>query len=93
MGKRKERIEQAEFVNDVESGGVHGVAPEIAQEVGMFLEDVHIDASACEQIAQHHTRRPATGDAASGVYLFIISHLGYVNHGRQYRAEWQFCMQ
>lgn len=60
----EEFVEQAEFVDDLERGGVDRVAAELAEEVGVLLEDDHIDAGAGEQPAEHHPRRPATGGAA-----------------------------
>ena len=41
-----------------------GVAAEVAQEVGVLLEDDNPNAGTGEQQAQHHARRPAAGDAA-----------------------------
>ena len=40
------------------------VPAEVAQEVGVLLEDEDVDAGAGEEEAQHHAGRPAAGDAA-----------------------------
>ena len=63
VGDRVEFGAQAELVDDVQRRRMHGVAAEVAEEVGVLLEDDHLDAGAGEQEAQHDARRSATGDA------------------------------
>ena len=48
---------------------MNGVAAEIAQEVGMFLQHHHIDARTREQKAEHETARPAANNATPGGQL------------------------
>ena len=66
VGPSEERVQQAEFVHHLHGGGMHGVAAEIAQEVGVLFQHDHIDAGAREQEAEHHPGRPAADDAAAG---------------------------
>jgi len=44
---------------------VNGVAPKIAQKIGVFLQNNDVDAGARQQKAQHHSRRPAAGNSAT----------------------------
>ena len=46
---------------------MHGVAAEVAQEVGVLLHHGDVDAGAGEQQAQHDSRGTAAGDDAGGV--------------------------
>ena len=55
---------EAEFVEEPQRAGVHRVAAEVAQEVGVLLHHRDVDAAAGEQQAQHHARRAAAGDQA-----------------------------
>jgi hypothetical protein len=61
----QERLEQAELVDHLERGGVDRVAAEVAQEVGVLLEDQDLDAGPGQQEAEHHPGRPAAHDAAA----------------------------
>ena len=47
-------LKEAKFVHDFEGGGMKGVAAEVAQEIGMLLEDYNLDSGAGEQKSQHH---------------------------------------
>jgi hypothetical protein len=49
---------------------VHGVAAEIAEEVGVLFQHHDIDAGTSEQIAEHHAGGPATNDATSYLHRF-----------------------
>jgi hypothetical protein len=51
--------EQTEFVHDFKRRCVDGIAAEIAQEVGMLLQHLNLQAGACQQEAQHHAGRTA----------------------------------
>ncbi len=42
-----------------------GVATEIAQEIGMFLENDDRDVRACQKIPQDHAGRATPGDATA----------------------------
>ena len=66
MRQPQEIVEQAELVHQLQRGGVDGVAAEVAQEVGVLLEDDDIDPGAGEEEAEHHPGRPAARDAAGG---------------------------
>ena len=59
-------IEQAELVHQLERRWVHGVAAEIAKEIGMLFQHHDVDARARQQEAQHHPGRPAASDGALG---------------------------
>ena len=67
MRKFQEPVDQAEFVHHLQRRGMHGVAAEIPEEIGVFLQHQRIDAGAPEQISQHHAGRAAADNAASGV--------------------------
>ena len=41
-----------------------GVAAEIAEKIGVLLDDDDLDAGACQQKAEHHPGRAAAHDAA-----------------------------
>src|SRR6516225_6245155 len=41
------------------------VAPEVAQEIGVFFENDNIDTGSCEQKSQHHTRWSAAGNTTA----------------------------
>ena len=60
----EEFIDQAEFVHQLERRGMHDIAAEIAQEVGVLFENGDRDAGARQQKAEHHAGRPAAGHAA-----------------------------
>src|SRR5258706_2408780 len=67
MWQFQEFIQQPKLVHHLHSGGVDGVAAKIAQEIGMFLEDHHINAGARQQEAEHHAGRPSTSDATGRI--------------------------
>ena len=58
----EEALEHPELVEDFHGRGVDRVAAEIAEEVGVLLEDLHAAAGAGEQQAGHHARRAAADD-------------------------------
>ena len=75
----EEGVEEAEFFEDFERGGVHGVAAEIAVEVFVFFEDGDVDARAGELEAKHHAGGASAYDAACclewGIHCeFNVSH-------------------
>ena len=49
LGERGEARSEAELVEQGQGGGVDGVAAEVAQEVGVLLQDGDRDAGAGEQ--------------------------------------------
>ena len=62
---------QAQFVEQPQRAGVHGVAAEVAQEVGVLLHHRDVDAAAGEQQAQHDSRGTAAGDDAGGLLRVV----------------------
>ena len=60
----EEFVEQAELVHQFERRRVHGVAAEIAKEIGMLFQHHDIDAGARQKKAEHHPGRPAAGDGS-----------------------------
>ena len=66
MRQPEEFIEEAEFVHQLQGRRVDRVAAEVAEEVGVLLQDDDPHAGAGEQEPEHHPRRPAADDAALG---------------------------
>ena len=64
VGQAQELLQQAQLVHQLERGGVDGVAPEVAEEVGVLLEHQHRDAGAGEQEPEHHAGGAAARHAA-----------------------------
>jgi hypothetical protein len=62
----EEIVEEAEFVDELKSGGVDGVAAEVAEEVGVFFEDEDFDTGASEEEGEDHAGGAASGDEAGG---------------------------
>jgi hypothetical protein len=63
--RQREKVrEQSELVHHLEGRGMDGVAAEVAQEVGVLLENQHVHAGAGQKEPEHHAGRPAAGDAA-----------------------------
>jgi len=65
---REQPVQRAELVDQLERRGVHGVAAEVAKEVGVLLEHHHVDARPREQPAQHHPRGATSDDAAARLH-------------------------
>jgi hypothetical protein len=61
-------IEQPKFVRNLKRRGVDGVAPEVAEEIGVFLQHRHVDAGAGEQKPEHHAGGSTPGDATDSGY-------------------------
>ncbi len=59
-----EPLEQAELVEQAQGDRVHGVAAEVAQEVGVLLQHGDLDAGARQQQAEKQSRRAAPDDRA-----------------------------
>lgn len=68
MGKGEEGVEQAQLVEELERGGMDGVAAEVAEEVLVFFEDGDIDAGASEEEAEHDSGGATADDAAGGFW-------------------------
>src|SRR5205807_3952287 len=63
--KGEKIVEETQVVHDLQSGGVQGVATEVAEEVAVFFEHGDLHSSTGQQEAEHHARRTATSDAAT----------------------------
>ncbi|HYC24473.1 MAG TPA: hypothetical protein VEC58_00420 [Roseiarcus sp.] len=57
-------FEQPQFAHEIERRWVDRVAAKVAQEVGVFLQDDDVEACPRQEVARHHSRRTAAGDAA-----------------------------
>ena len=66
MWERQKFVEQAQLVEELERGGMDGVAAEVAEEVLVFFEDGDIDAGAGEEEAEHDACGASADDAAGG---------------------------
>ena len=60
----EEFLQQPQLMHDLQGGGMHRVAAEIAQEVLVLLQHRDIHPGAGQQKAAHHARRAAAGDHA-----------------------------
>src|SRR5262249_55118662 len=63
----QELFEQAEFVHYLKCRGMNSIAPEVAQEIAMLLQNQDLDSGPCQQIAQHYPGGTATGDTTAGL--------------------------
>jgi len=63
VGELEEAVEEAELVEELQGGGVDGVAAEVAEEVGVFFEDGDGDARAGEEEAEHDAGGASADDA------------------------------
>ena len=59
-----EPLEQAQLIEQAQGDRVHGVAAEVAQEVGVLLQHGHVDAGARQHQSQKQSRRAAPDDRA-----------------------------
>jgi len=80
MALDEKLVEKAELVHQLEGGGMDGVAAEVAEEVGVFLEDGDVDAGAREEEAEHHAGGASADDAAGSGDLRGL--------GVGHRGEW-----
>jgi hypothetical protein len=77
VGDCEELFEEAQFIEEVERGGMDGVSPKIAEEVLVLFENGDLDAGAGEEKAQHDACGPASDDAAGrGERVWRHSHRG-----------------
>jgi hypothetical protein len=60
-------FEQTEFVHDLKCRGMNRIAPEVAQEIGMLLQNQDFDSGPCQQIAQHYPGGTAAGDTTAAL--------------------------
>ncbi len=89
MRQLEKLVEQAELAHDVERRGMDGIAAEVAQEVGVFLEHDDIDAGAREQKTQHEAAWASADDGAPGGELLGGNslHLARWDRGRSSRMH------
>jgi hypothetical protein len=64
MRKRQEFLKVVELIHYLQCRGMDGVAPEIAQEIVMFLNHGDVNAGPCEQQPYHQARGPGSYDNA-----------------------------
>ena len=53
-------------MQELQCGGVDGVAAEVAEEVLVLFEDGDVDAGTGEEKAEHHARGTTANDTARG---------------------------
>ena len=58
----QELVDQPELAQQFEGRGMDGVAAEIAQEVGVLLQHLHLAPGPREQQPRHHPRGPTADD-------------------------------
>ena len=63
----EELVEEAELVEELERGGMDGVAAEVAEEVFVLFEHGDVDAGAGEEEAEHDAGGASADDAAGGL--------------------------
>jgi hypothetical protein len=80
MGACEEFIQKTQLVDQFQGRGVDGVAAEVAQEIGVFLQDEYLDARSRQQKTQHHSRRP-TADDDTWKRIRLGAASGLVWHG------------
>ena len=75
-------------MEELEGGGVDGVAAEVAEEVGVLFEDGDVDAGAGEEEAEHDAGGAAADDAAGGLSWWAAGCSRASVSGMQYRCVW-----
>jgi len=60
-------FEQTEFVHDLKCRGMNSIAPEVAQEIGMLLQNQDLDPGPRQQIGQHYPGGTAAGHTTAGL--------------------------
>ena len=68
MRQFQESVDQPEFVHHLQGRGMHGVAAEIAEEIGMLLQHHDVDPGAAQEISEHHAGGTAADDAAADLH-------------------------
>jgi hypothetical protein len=83
----EEGVEDAQLVNEIEGGGMDGVAAEVAEEVFVFFKYGDVDALTGEQEAEHDAGRSSADDAAGSGERWLVCGL---SHGgmRVARVVW-----
>jgi hypothetical protein len=69
MRKGEQPLGESQLVHDFQRRGMHGVAAEIAQKIGVLLAHDNVNAGTGEEITEHHTGRAAARDCALGPKL------------------------
>ena len=78
VGKREEFVEEAEFVEKLEGGGMNGVAAEVSEEVFVFFKDGDGDALAGKKKAEHDACGASADDAGGGGERIIVWAHGWL---------------
>ena len=76
MGTLQKFIQNPQLVHHFERGRMDGVAAEVAEEIGVLLEDNDVNRHPRKKKAQHHARWSASNDAAARPQ--------YLRHARKY---------
>src|SRR3984957_16881199 len=72
MRELQEVVEEAELVEYLQRRRMHRIAAKVAVEIGVSLDDEHLDAGAGQEVAEHEPGRPAADNAA--VRLHFSQH-------------------
>ena len=68
VGALEEVLQEPQLVHHLQGRGVDGIAAEVAQEVGVLLQDEDVHPGTSEEEAEHHAGRPAPRDTAADVH-------------------------
>ena len=72
MGTLQKLWQESELVHELESGRMDSIAPEVAEEIAVFLENDDVDAGSRQQEPEHHSGRTPTGYATSNLEVFKV---------------------
>lgn len=64
VGEPEQSLQQSQLLHELQRRGVDGVAAEVAQKVGVLLQQQHLHPGAGQQQSEHHPGRTTAGDAA-----------------------------
>jgi hypothetical protein len=83
----EEFFEEAEFVHQLQSGRMDGVAAKVAEEIGVFFEDEDFDAGTGEEETEHHAGGSASDYAATGLGEIGWHGLIFLNGGPEEKGN------
>jgi hypothetical protein len=63
----QELFEQTKLVHHLKCRGMNGIAPEVAQEIGVLLQNEDLDSGPRQQIPQHYPSGATAGDTTAGL--------------------------
>src|SRR5262245_49264216 len=78
MRQSQDLIEHPQFAHQLQSGGMDGVAAEIAEEVPVLFKDYHLNAGAGEHQPKHHSGGAAPDNTTGG--SDFLCHLPGLTH-------------